>query len=565
MAFQLPDNFDAITDVAELQALIDQGLDALRALKITPESDDETLDEGERIEALITQVSTHRATVEADAAKRAERADRLSKVAEAPKAEDKPEDKPEAKADDKVEPAKVEADPNAGGETIKPDAVTTPEGELVTAGGSPARRAAANADPDARVAPARKSVVASLVAAADVPGIPTGAPLDGLTAAAQAVLNRLKGMPTTNIARADSGVHNRYGAAMIRRGGDEGLSQASTHDDYGLVWKASNEKLLPGGSLVAAGGWCAPSETLYDLCQYETVQGILDMPEITVTRGGIRWTQGPDFADIYAACGFAGTEAQAIAGTMVKTCCEVDCPPFEEIRLDPIGLCVKTPLLTNAAYPELVRRFLEGALVAQQHKVNKYVIDTISAAAGPAITMANTGSITRGMEALNVVAIGQRNRYRMADNANIEVVLPFWVKDLIKADWGLRPYDKESSDAAVARWFSDRNLSVQWVHDFQPLADGDADCAVVIPTTVQALLYPAGTWTRGRQDVINIDAVYDAASLADNVFTALFVEEGILAVQRCTQTCKVVFETCVSGRTAAMDISGCLTFPPAVP
>ena len=64
---------------------------------------------------------------------------------------------------------------------------------------------------------------------------------------------------------------------------------------------------------------------------------------------------------IYAACGFFQTEAEAIAGDC-KDCCSVDCPPFDEVRLDAIGLCVKSPLLTEAAYPELVQRFLEGAL-----------------------------------------------------------------------------------------------------------------------------------------------------------------------------------------------------------
>ena len=31
-------------------------------------------------------------------------------------------------------------------------------------------------------------------------------------------------------------------------------------------------------ALVAAGGWCAPSETIYDL-----------LPEIQIKRGGIKW------------------------------------------------------------------------------------------------------------------------------------------------------------------------------------------------------------------------------------------------------------------------------------
>ena len=72
---------------------------------------------------------------------------------------------------------------------------------------------------------------------------------------------------------------------------------------------------------MAAAGWCAPSETIYDLVETETLDGILDTPEMQTTRGGwnIPVNGGPDFASIYNALGNAGvthlTEAQVIADT----------------------------------------------------------------------------------------------------------------------------------------------------------------------------------------------------------------------------------------------------------
>ena len=74
-----------------------------------------------------------------------------------------------------------------------------------------------------------------------------------------------------------------------------------------------------GNSLVAAGGWCAPSETLYDLCMLESRDGMLQIPEIQVNRGGIRNTLGPDWADILASTGFCFTEAEDIAGNYSLT------------------------------------------------------------------------------------------------------------------------------------------------------------------------------------------------------------------------------------------------------
>jgi len=552
--FELPENL-ADLSAQELQAQIDGGLDALRALGVTAESDEATLAEGERIVGLINTARDAQRAVETSVANAA-RAEALIQAStpEEPAPEPEPETPPEGGEGDA--PATPE-----GEEVVTPDEVLAPEPVAASGRQSPARRAAANSQPPAL--PRQRSAVAALTAAADVPGIPTGAPLDGLSAACAAVIARMRNLPTTHIG-GESGVRHRYGAAMIRKEGFGNLvATGGEISDYDVVWRAGDERRLPGGSLVAAGGWCSPSETLYDLCQYETVQGILDIPEISIPRGGIRWTQGPDFGDIYANCGFSFTESEVIAGTAEKTCCIVDCPPFEEIRADLIGLCVKAPLVTQATYPELVRRYMEGALVAQQHKVNAYIINTIELAAGTASAAADMESISHSMEALSFAATGMRYRYRMAESHTIEVIAPWWLKQFIKADWGMRQFPPDVSDAAVDAWFTARNMSVQWVFDFQdPVVDDVDACIVTFPDPVKVLMYPAGTWVKGSIDVINVDAVYDSTSLEKNIYTALFIEEGILAVQRCTHTCAVEIPVCASGRSAAADLVGCV-WPPA--
>lgn len=547
--FELPENLADLSS-EELQSLIDQALDALRALGVTAESDEDTIVEGERLVTAINAVTAQMQTQAADV-QRAARAQALIDAAT-------PVEPPPADPEDPEAP-----DPEAP-EVVVPDEVLEP----VTAAArpSPARRAAANGS-NVPAVPAARTQVASLTAAADVPGIPTGAPLDNLSAAAHAVINRMKALPTQRIGGND-GIRQRYGAALIRKEGFGELVAGVSGglDDYELVQRAGMESRLPGGSLVAAGGWCAPSETLYDLCQYETVQGILDIPEISIPRGGIRWTQGPDFGDIYTECGFGFTEADVIAGTAEKTCCIVDCPPFEEIRADLIGLCVKAPLLTQATYPELVRRFMEGALVAHQHKVNAYIISTIEMAAGTPSVAADLESISISLGAISLAATGMRYRYRMGDATTIEIIAPWWLKTFIKEDLGMRTWNPDASDAAVNKWFSDRNLSVQWVFDFQdPTVDPANDCLITFPDPVKVLMYPAGTWVKGSIDVINVDAVYDSTSLEQNIYTALFIEEGILAVQRCTHTCAIEIPVCASGRTAAADLVACLWPPTAAP
>src|SRR6201999_3179532 len=93
-----------------------------------------------------------------------------------------------------------------------------------------------------------------------------------------------------------------------------------------LLDKAADESLLPGGSLLASGGWCSPSETLYDFATpLYSLDGILSIPGINVSRGGIKFTVGPDFSDLFSGAGFIHTEANDIAGDS-KACFTVPCP-----------------------------------------------------------------------------------------------------------------------------------------------------------------------------------------------------------------------------------------------
>jgi hypothetical protein len=70
-------------------------------------------------------------------------------------------------------------------------------------------------------------------------------------------------------------------------------------------------------------------------------------------------------------------------------------------------------------------------------------------------------------------------------------------------------------------------------------------------------MYPAGTFVKGTADVISLDTVYDSTDLTSNVYTAAFVEEGVLLAQRCGNGTLVEIPVCVSGETGAADLSDC--------
>lgn len=406
---------------------------------------------------------------------------------------------------------------------------------------------------------------ASLTAAADVPGHPLSADLGDLEGLTQAFNARMQGFPRKPSGSPTNRVFNRYGVATISRGIESFDGLTDTNPDYrdgeSLLQAAANERRLAGNSLTAAGGWCAPSETIYDLCEQETLDGLLDVPEVQLTRGGIINTVGPDFSDIFNNVGFCQTEAEAEAGTE-KDCYDVPCPDFTETRLDACGICIRAGILTNAGYPELVQRYLRGAIVAHQHKMSIRTINEIAdliAATPTDMTGGLTpGGVTSGtLYALELLISGQRESFRLSMNATMEVIAPFWLKTAIRADLANRTGVDfmNVTDAMIDGWFALRGARVQWVYGYQPLGE---QCPTGLPSTVEVLVYPAGAFVRGVKDVISLDAVYDSAGLQENTYTALFMEEGIGTYRTCHGGCRVTLPVCVSGQTGAADLSNCL-------
>ena len=359
---------------------------------------------------------------------------------------------------------------------------------------------------------------------------------------------------------------------------------------------AASERRLPGGSLLAsldikrraaqakgtpnsltaAGtGWCAPSEVIYDLCELESSDGLLDIPEINVSRGGIKYTTGPDFSAIYSGAGFFHyTEAQIVSG-VTKPTMAVPCPTFTDTRLEADGLAIQADLLQLRGYPELIARFVRGAMIAHTHKINQFMINALVAGSTALNLPSNVTSHTPGLGttwytdhsvvstllgALELAIVDYKYRQRMQQAATLEVVLPYWVQSWIRADVTRRSfYDGDNGKdmfaitmANIQEWLAVRGARVQWVYDWQ-----DAFYWAAYPTgapsqwqqfgtdptsnnfvqdwphTLQVLVYAAGTWVRGNADIITLDTVYDSTLLAQNKTTQLFTEQGILAAKTC--------------------------------
>ena len=350
----------------------------------------------------------------------------------------------------------------------------------------------------------------------------------------------------------------------------------------GSLAKAWQHSIDQGASLTAAAGWCAPSQNDYSLCtNWDERVGFLDLPTVTVTRGGINYTDEPDFPTIYANAIAAGggsnflTEAQVIADT-AKTCSEIPCPTFENRRLDVLALCIRVSFLQAAGYPEVVDAWERGLRAAHEAEQNRIIIADIIARAGAATVFANPDpdgdSFTSAvLAAVGLAATDTRYRFNLRRESTVEVAMPEWIIDQMRADLSRRSGDTGGllsvSDSYIASLFSVMNTRVHFVRGWQdglvtggalnpafPGGDATAPFMTALPSSLSFLTWPAGSIAVARQDVVTLTNVNDAASLAQNEFTALFAEEGFAPIYPCPGQRLYTVTGCVGGLTGAHTI-----------
>lgn len=474
----------------------------------------------------------------------------------------------------------------AAGLAPAPEATTTTEPEPVPApkpeGTEPVPAAVPPvATPSSTIDPTPETLAevnAVLTASADAPG--AGGELANFSAVGQLLERRLASYSTST--RRNPGKNNalgggrfkvggqtltRHGGAQIVRQFPEALRITDGKDAEKVLDYATNESRLPGGSLIAsvtqavkagasltaAVGWCAPSETIYELCSLETMDGMLDIAEVQASRGGffIPENGGPNFSVIYDSIGDDGdvilTEYDVENG-VEKVCVEIPCPDFIEVRLDVAYVCITGALLQRRGYPEAVTRFTQGAMVALAHKVNESVIARIVAGSGaPVVISADASGDDAASALLSAVELAiedMKYRNRMGRTATLEVVLPAWVIAPIRAALARRQGVAaiNVTDAEILAAFTTRKAVPRFVYDWQDAYSGlaggpGAQTAITAwPATVQFLVYPAGTWVKPVRDVVSLDTVYDNALLTQNQYTALFLEDGFNVLKMCADS-----------------------------
>lgn len=415
--------------------------------------------------------------------------------------------------------------------------------------------------------PRREAV---LVASADIPNFQSGSKLDDVNMLVAAMQQRARSIPITR--KGDEAP--RYTIATMIREHQYNLSLDSTPAQV-------NEVLLAAANpdiLIAAGGWCAPSEISYDFYNIVCEDGMLDLPTVGINRGGIRFPTSPSFADVIdSEALFRWTETQDIAaltGTAqsgVKTCGRVPCPDFEEERLDCDGICLTVGNLTEDAYPEVIANFTRLLFAAHAHKVNRLRIEQLQAFADTPAVTGTFGAEGEGLVApvLNAIALSAqdyRSRYAMCEDAILEVLAPKWIRAAMRSDLRRRTgvVTAEAlamSDATLMSLFDAENVRVQWVSDYQERTTGFPGVTTSVltswPDTVEFLMWAPGTVVLGQGMRLDLGIIRDSVLNETNDHTGVWTEDCWLMFKPGHEVRKILVNICADGTTGAHDLVSC--------
>ena len=359
----------------------------------------------------------------------------------------------------------------------------------------------------------------------------------------------------------------RLGSFRNVRGGDgEQVIVAS------IAVEASPERTLEeddkGGNLVkikavtepaaitASGGYCAPLETRYDIFGL----GIADRPirdalaGFQASRGGIRYTQPPVLSDLSGAVGVwtAANDANPTSPT-TKPCLKVDCSAELTAVLDAVTMCLEVGNLQARAYPELVSRNNELAMIQHARLGDLTLLSKINTLS-TAVTAAGRLGVGRDfLEQVGRAAAGYRHRHRMGDAAPLRVLAPAWVKDAIREDltMGLPGDQLEWADAVIEGFFRTRRVNITW-HLDDAANLGAAQAAGVLnawPTTFEWQLFAEGTFLFLDGGTLDLGIVRDGDLVGTNDYK-MFVEtfEGVAKLG--IESIKVTTTFAVNGQVA---------------
>jgi hypothetical protein len=288
------------------------------------------------------------------------------------------------------------------------------------------------------------------------------------------------------------------------------------------------------------------------------------LPSFLADRGGLRYARPAGLGAITTAVGDITAAEDLAGGTFAtKSCQTITCPTFTETDVDIIYHCIRWSNLSARTFPELVAQWTNLVLAAHARLAESNLLTGIDQAG----TYVTAGALGLGASATLfsqhlAAANGLRSRNRMAPDAVLRLLMPWWAVDLIISDVIRSQFQRFDTDRQ-------RVIALYRSFNIEPTfyIDGAAGRAQVFgaqsnshllpfPATVMSYLYPEGSFLYLDGGSLELGIVRDSVLNATNefeVFGETFENVAFTGVE----SLSIRSTTCDSGTVSLPDAVTC--------
>lgn len=416
----------------------------------------------------------------------------------------------------------------------------------------------------------------AITAGADIPGYTAGSEIKDMHEVAVAMEKRLH-----SLRRVNGGDGEQHIVASFSTSFPESRTLTSNAEENSLKIAA----VAGPQALVASGGHAAPFEVKYDIYSIGStnMRPVRDsLPRFQADRGGIRFITPPSLALGFSnnttiatsrlaydnAVGQWTAATDLTPSTSTKTSLQITSSYENTVATYAQTLQLKFGNLMSRAYPELIARHNELALVQHAREAEQNLVAGIAAESTSVTTTSLLGFGRDFLVQVRRAAVAYRQRHRIASDAQLNAVVPVWFYDAMAADLTLAmPGDGslDISKAEIDGYLSHINVTIV------PYMDSDTSGATLIttqtkdaalsgfPNTLVWYLFAEGTFIFLDGGTLDLGIVRDSTLVGTNDYI-MFLETFENVAKVGIESLKITSTINVNGAAAALrDVLGGVT------
>lgn len=433
--------------------------------------------------------------------------------------------------------------------TTTADAVQQEEQAPVTAAAEESFQAPADRQPVIQVSEPAK---VAITAGADIPGYSAGSSISDMTEVALAMEKRIH-----SLRRVNGGDGEQHIVASITTEYPEARTLTTDAESNALKIAA----VAGPEALVAAGGHAAPFEVKYDIYSIgsSNVRPLRDaLPRFQADRGGIRFVTPPSFAagtyDTAVGVWTAANDSATTPSPASKTSYTVTAAAENTKATDAVTLQLQFGNLMTRAYPELIARHNELALVQHAREAEQNLLSALSSGS-TAVTTTNLIGFGRDfLVQIRRAAVAYRNRHRIAHDTQLQAFIPEWVYDAMAADLTLAmPGDGtlSVSKSEIDGYLAHSNVTLVASPDMTVFGSQSAAALLEFPDSFDWYLFAEGTFLFLDGGTLDLGIIRDSTLVGTNDYK-MFIETFEAVAKVGIESLKVTSTISINGVAAAL-------------